>query len=191
MDGEDGDQAADSDAALMARAARGDVQAFSQIYDRHAARALALAKRLLGDDAEAEDVLHDAFIEAWRAADAYDAQRSSVRTWLLIRVRSRALDRRARRVREAGARAASEHAQTLAPAKVTPSTERSLALRQAFALLKPDVREVLELTYFEGLTAAEVAQRSCIPVGTVKSRLARGLQSMHQYLSAGRDGERT
>lgn len=161
----------------MGRASRGDVSAFEQIYERHASRALALAHRLLPNRADAEEVLHDVFCEAWGAASQFDPARGSVVAWLLVRVRSRALDRRARLRRD--------HSEPLPldlRAASLPATERQVALRQALAKLDPALLSALELTYFEGLTAAEVARRVGIPEGTVKSRLARALVSLQHTL---------
>lgn len=168
-----------SDVALMERACRGDVDAFAGIYDRHAPAILALLLRMLGAEPEARDLLHDVFLEAWRSVRTYDPGRASVRTWLFVRARSRALDRMGRRGREDEAR------RSLAPARIaagdgaaTASPERRLAVRRALDGLDPDVRETLELTYYGGLTAAEIGERMAVPVGTVKSRLARGLKKL-------------
>lgn len=172
-----------SDSTLMEQAARGDVQAFAEIYDRHASTLLALARRMLILTGDAHDLLHDVFLEAWLGAREYDPTRGSVRVWLLVRARSRALDRRVRTLREqnineslalchAGATSRAAHAHP----------ERQIAVRQALAKLEESARQTLELTYFEGLTAVEVAARMGVPEGTVKSRLARGLDTLQRVL---------
>jgi len=74
---------AEHDAALMARAKRGDVGAFAAVYDRHAPGVLSLLSRVLRDASEAHDLLHDVFLEAWLSASDYDERRASVRVWLL------------------------------------------------------------------------------------------------------------
>jgi len=173
-----------SDVELMRRAGAGEVDAFAAIYDRHAPALLALAERMLTGASEAQDLLHDVFIEAWQSAREYDPDRASVRTWLLVRTRSRALDRMGRRAREHNARsslrqddaAVRTHAGAAGP-------ERRMAVRQALGELDASVRETLELSYFAGLTAEEIADRMDVPAGTVKSRLARGLQRLAQVLS--------
>jgi DNA-directed RNA polymerase specialized sigma24 family protein len=86
--------AAESDAALVARMARGDRVALSTLYFRHAARLLALALQILKDRGEAEDTIHDVFLEAWQKAASYSEQRGTVGAWLSLRARSRAIDRR-------------------------------------------------------------------------------------------------
>ena len=180
-----------SDTELMRRSAQGDVDAFAQIYDRHAGSLLALTQRMHFASSEAQDLLHDVFLEAWQAVRDYDPERASVRTWLLVRARSRALDRLGRNAREQSVR------RTLPPDNPASSqrafgshAERSLAVRQALAELEPSVRETLELTYYEGLTALEIAGRMNVPHGTVKSRLARGLQALQRVLGEQRaEGE--
>src|SRR3954470_1312957 len=89
------------DAELVAALVRGDRSAMATLYDRHASLLMALAVRMLQDRAAAEELLHDVFLEAWHHARDYDASRGTVRAWLLTRTRSRALDRRASRARQA------------------------------------------------------------------------------------------
>jgi RNA polymerase sigma-70 factor (ECF subfamily) len=173
----------EADAALMARASRGDVAAFAEIYDRHAPALLALARRMLASGAEAEDLVHDVLLEAWQRIHDYDPNKAGVRTWLVIRTRSRALDRIARKARDRDAR---DSLRPLDPASARHAAvvrdERKLALQQALGGLEATVRQTLELSYFDGLTAAEIAVRMSVPEGTVKSRLARGLRGLHGLL---------
>jgi RNA polymerase sigma-70 factor (ECF subfamily) len=173
---------ADDDVELMQRAQRGQVEAFAQIYDRHAPIALALGKRMLSSLGDAQDLLHDVFLEAWQCIHEYDPSRASVRTWLLVRMRSRALDRIGRKTRERLIHRALVPTRTSVDPK-TMHAERELALRQALAELDEGVRSALELTYFWGLTATEISERTSVPEGTVRSRLARGLLWLEQTLS--------
>src|ERR1700760_2526308 len=83
-----------ADTSLVNGAAAGDRDCLAGLYDRYAPALLAIGRRILGDRREAEDLLHDVFIEVWRQAGDYDESRGSVRAWLLMRMRSRALDRR-------------------------------------------------------------------------------------------------
>src|SRR6188508_970994 len=82
----------DSDAALVAAMAQGDQSALAELYDRYSFLMLGIAIRIVRDRREAEDLLHDVFLEAWRSAKDFDPKRGRVRTWLSIRMRSRALD---------------------------------------------------------------------------------------------------
>lgn len=171
-----------SDTELMQRAAAGDPEAFAAIYDRHAGALLALAQRMLRDPNEALDLLHDVFLEAWQHVRTYDASRASPRTWLIVRLRSRALDRRARAARGPSLTRQPEVALEVSSA-AAPQAERGRDVARAIASLERDVREVLELTYFDGLTAVEISERAGIPIGTVRSRLARGLERLRSLLS--------
>lgn len=169
------DADAELDAALVARMAEGDRAAMAQLYERHSGILLGLALRIVRERREAEDLLHDVFLEAWRAAKDFDPKRGRVRTWLAIRMRSRALDlkKSARVSRNAG----DAGLDVVVDDTVTPSPDHA-RVRAALAELGPDQRKVLELAYFEGLSCTEIAERVSIPVGTVKSRLAAGLERL-------------
>jgi len=176
-----GDDAA-LDAALVAKMASGDRDALATLYERHSGILLGLAMRIVRDRREAEDLLHDVFLEAWRSAKDFDPKRGRVRTWLAIRMRSRALDlqksaRVSRNAGDAGLDAVVDDNEG-----ATPDHAR---IRAALADLGPDQRRVLELAYFEGLSCTEIAARVAIPVGTVKSRIAAGLDRLRTGLARG------
>jgi len=176
-----------SDPELVRRMSRGDSLALAALYERHAPRLCALARQILGSE-EAEDLLHDVFLEAWRHAADYVEERGSVWAWLCVRTRSRAIDRR---------RAAPR---TLSLELFDPGTPELLGaveaewdadwasdrsrLREALASMSRDEREVLGLGYFEGLSSSEIAARLGIPIGTVKSRTRGALSKLRQRLAS-------
>jgi RNA polymerase sigma-70 factor (ECF subfamily) len=126
-------------------------------------------------------VLHDVFLEVWRAAADYDEARGSVRAWLIMRMRSRSLDRR----KAAGfARVVSldERGDTTRSNDDPSSQPDRDTVRRALADLPPEQRQVLELGYFEGLSSTEIATRIEAPVGTVKSRVAAALGKLRAVL---------
>jgi RNA polymerase sigma-70 factor (ECF subfamily) len=171
---------AEMDAKLVAAMARGDREAMATLYDRHSAIMLGLAMRIVRDRREAEDLLHDVFLEAWRSAKDFDPKRGKVRTWLAIRMRSRALDhqksaRVSRNAGDAGLDLLVDDGEAQSPDHAR--------VRAALAALGTDQRKVLELAYFEGLSCTEIAARVSIPVGTVKSRIAAGLSRLRDGLS--------
>ena len=187
----DGDGAADDDASLVARLARADRSALGVLYDRHAPAMLAAAVRMLGASREAQDLVHDVFLEAWEHARQYDSSRGTVRAWLFVRLRSRALDRLGRADRAREHHVAEAVAGAVARRERTPEPDDFMALKQAFERLSPEVRRAFDLTYFEGLTAKEIAQRDRVPEGTVRSRLARGLEELSAVFTSktrSRDG---
>jgi RNA polymerase sigma-70 factor (ECF subfamily) len=171
------------DAALVAAMARGDRTALAKLYERHAGVLLGLALRIVRDRREAEDLLHDVLLEAWRHAADFDPKRGRVRTWLAIRMRSRALDlkRSARVTRNAGD--AGLEALVDERERTSPDHAR---IRAAVGELGPDQRKVVELAYLEGLSCSEIATRLAIPIGTVKSRLAAGLQRLRERIGGAR-----
>lgn len=173
------------DADVIREAARGEIQALATLYDRHAGLLLAMANRILGDKALAEDLVQDVFMEVWRRAHAFDPSRGSVRTWLLVRLRSRAVDRlrSAQHRREVAV-------DDVAPREPSPTAEdpelapdRAL-VRKAIAELPEDQRLVIELSYFHGLSSSEIAERMGSPLGTVKSRTAAALTKLRAAMVA-------
>jgi RNA polymerase sigma-70 factor (ECF subfamily) len=160
------------DAALVAAMAAGDRSALAKLYSRHASLLLGLAIRIVRERREAEDLLHDVFLEAWRAAKDFDPNRGRARTWLAIRMRSRCLDhqksaRVSRNAGDAGLEVVVDERE-----KTNPDHGR---VRKALVELGDEQRQVVELAYFEGLSCSEIAAKIAKPIGTVKSRLAAGL----------------
>lgn len=178
------------DVALVQAMARGESPALAAIYDRYARLMVSVALRMLSDPAAAEDLVHDVLIEAWRHADRYDPGRASVRTWLLVRLRSRALDQlRSQTVR----RDASSRIQSQASAQPLEADGQELspdhqAVRRALTELPEAQRLVLELSYFQGLSASEIAEEMGSPIGTVKSRTAAALSRIRALMGTGGDG---
>ena len=175
-----------SDPDLVAAMARGDGQALGVLYDRHAPTLLATGVRILGNQREAEDLVHDVLMEAWQKAGDYDRARGSVRTWLLVRLRSRALDRwrRAGRIKILAMEERTLDDILPAPAADPGQSVDHARVRVAVQELPEAQRQVLELAYFEGLSSSEIAERLAIPIGTVKSRTAAGMAKLRSALDA-------
>jgi len=176
------------DARLMVLVVGGDRGALAGLYDRHAPVMLALGTRILADRTLAEDVVHDVFIEAWHHAREFDAGRGSVRAWLVTRMRSRALDRRGKVQRTA--RVAESAARESAPA--SPAGEGIVGadrerVRKGVAGLPEELSTIVDFAYFEGLSASEIAERLGLPIGTVKSRLARAIATLREQIRPERE----
>jgi RNA polymerase sigma-70 factor (ECF subfamily) len=178
-----------ADLGCVRRLLRGDESALGELYDRHAGALLSVAQHMLGDTAAAEDAVHNVLLEAWRRADAYDAARGTVRSWLLVRMRSRCLDRlRAARVR----RDLTEHeAPVPQPA---PRPDEGMAagdvdrLQAALVTLPEAQRAVVDLVYLRGFTCAAAAEALDCPLGTIKSRIRLALAALRDALAAHREG---
>jgi RNA polymerase sigma-70 factor (ECF subfamily) len=169
------------DAGLVSAVVKGDRAALARLYDRHAPILLALGVRILVDRALAEDVLHDVFLEAWHHAAEFDGGRGTVRAWLITRMRSRCLDRRGKVVRGARLAEAAARQSPVAATDGIAGADRE-RVRQGVAGLSEELASVIDLAYFDGLSASEIAARLGLPVGTVKSRLARAIATLRALL---------
>ncbi len=177
-----GDPLEDTD--LVVALARGDREALAALYDRHASIMLAVGLKLLRDRGEAEEILHDVYLEAWSRAGDYDPSRGSVRTWLLLRMRSRCLDRIKSAARSRTS-PAGEDLERIVGGAPAGAAERIDAQRVhgAMAELPEEQRRILELGYFVGLSCSEMADTLGIPIGTVKSRLHAAMKKLRAELT--------
>jgi RNA polymerase sigma-70 factor (ECF subfamily) len=163
---------------------------FNDAYRRLFPIALASAKRVLRDEAAAEDVVQDVFMQLWLKPSSYDASRGPLSTYVSMITRSRALDRwRSRSVREQAVERSAEQSRVLvqpaeSAAEPVIRRERSLTLLDTLNQLPTDQRDAVLLAYGRGLTAQEIAQASHIPLGTAKSRLRLGLSKARANLKA-------
>lgn len=170
-----------TDVDVLRRVAGGEKAALAELYDRHSGMMLALGVRIVGVRRDAEDILHDVFIEAWRHAGDYDPRRGSVKTWLLLRMRSRCLDR----VRSHAF--SKTDAFTTEPMRSGQSERLDRGIdgaraRSLLDTLPQGQREVLELGYLQGLSFSEIADVLGIPVGTVKSRVSAAMLKLREDL---------
>jgi RNA polymerase sigma-70 factor (ECF subfamily) len=181
-------QAADpthEDALLVERVAAGDTRALRELYDRYAGRSLALALRVLGSRAEAEEVVQDAFVELWRRAGQFERERGAARGFLTTIVRSRAIDRlRSRGVHERTAQDASREPVPTGPSPIEAADARLERERvsQALAALPEAQRQVIELAYYEGRSQREIAALTGEPLGTIKTRVRLALDKLTSLL---------
>jgi RNA polymerase sigma-70 factor (ECF subfamily) len=181
-----------ADTELVGRAAGGDERAMAALYDRYGQVLYAVAYRIVGQRADAEEVVLDAFAQAWREAARFEASRGSVAGWLTTIARSRALDLvRARSRRERiTATAAAERPDTspamggwpLDPSSGVDIAERRRQVQLALEALSPPQRRAIELAYFEGLSQSEIAERLQEPLGTIKTRVRLGMQKLRESL---------
>jgi RNA polymerase sigma-70 factor, ECF subfamily len=176
-----------SDAALLEQARAGDAAAFGLIYDRHAAAAYSVARRMLRARGAAEDVVQESFLTLWRT-DSYCADKGSLRSFLLAIVRNRAIDVLRKNRRRADERSDESTVANLQAADRTDveaeqhDTER--LLRSALGELPEAQRRALELAFFGGLTHTEIAIRLDEPVGTIKGRIRLGLEKLRGEINA-------
>jgi len=173
------------DVQCLARIKAGDQGALDELYDRYCPLLYPLALRILRSAADAEDAVQQAWVQVWRSAGSYDTRRGTVAAWLLTVTRSRALDL----YRSLSSRRRAETAVDPTPSTPPEDPSRSAVrgqlsarVRQALESLQPQVRQVLEIAYFEGLSQSEIAERLNAPLGTVKSWTRQGLVRLRELL---------
>lgn len=177
------------DPKLLARVAKGDQQAFSQLYDQSSTLLYTMALRILGHRDEAAELLQEVYLEVWRKVARYDVGRGTPVAWLITLTRSRAIDRlRSRGVRaQVGESFDSPSAAQVADKSPGPfESQADQEVRQlittALGSLPPAQQQAIELAYYEGLTHMEIAARLNQPLGTVKTRIKLGLSKLRESL---------
>ncbi len=173
------------DPKLVERVVERDQLAFAEVYRRHGDAAFGLARRVLVDRALAEEVVQEVFVRFWNRPDRFDAERGSLRSFLLASVHGRSVDllraETARRGREARDARRFEVALDDIERHVLDLTQAE-AVRTALAELDPREREAIELAYFGGHSYRDVAELLETPEGTVKSRIRAGLHRLRASL---------
>ena len=173
-----------TDTELFHALKTGQIAALGILYDRYAAAVYGLARRILGNTEEAEDVTQEVFLTLHHR-DTYDPSRGSLLNFLLTMTRSRSIDRlRSRSIKQRFFQRwrMSMSAAELSPLSRASSNEQAKAVRQAMMQLRETERQVLELAYYRGLSQSEIAERLNIPLGTVKSRSRQGLKKLRRTL---------
>ncbi|HUM16775.1 MAG TPA: sigma-70 family RNA polymerase sigma factor [Candidatus Nitrosotalea sp.] len=173
--------------ALIARIAAGDRDAFSRFYDLASPLAFGLIRRVLRDPEAAAEVLQEVFWQVWLEAPQYDPKRGSPEAWLVMRARTRAIDRlRSMRRRDRTfvapldeSVARRDHGSAENPAVMA---EHRDLVQAALAQLPEAQRRVIELAFFEGLTQSEISLKLGEPLGTVKTRARLGLERLRSAL---------
>jgi len=180
------------DEELLRRVGAGDDQAFRELFGRYAAVAHALAFRLVRQAQVAEEIVQEAFLAVWRNPGRYDGARGSVRSWLMGTVHHRAVDAVRR---EQAQRRRAEQASGLGPGIVEDPIDDVLAaidlprerklVRSALGELPEEQRDVIQRMYFEGLSQSQIAERTGLPLGTVKSRTLLAMRRLRAHLGEG------
>ena len=173
---------------LVDRTAGGEVAAFTEFYEATSRRVFGLAWKILRDRSAAEEATLEAYTYVWRSAFRYDPDRGSVMQWLLTVARTRALDQLRSKVRRDARECPLEtiagvHDPTPGPEAMSSRVEQCVQVRQALASLPSEQREAIETAYWSGLSHTQVADALGQPLGTVKSRIRMGLDSLRRELA--------
>ena len=176
-------------ADLVARIARGDRQAFERFYDSHASLAFGLIRRVLRDRESAEEVLQEVFWQVWQDAAGFDPARGTPEAWLIMRAKTRAIDK-LRSMRRRGQTFVAPLDERVARGPETRGEDPALAAEDrslaqgALEQLPGPQRQAIELAFFEGLSHSEIAERLREPLGTIKTRVRLGMQKLRDALKS-------
>ena len=177
----------ETDEVLMRRVQADDTRAFGQLYDRHVARALSIARSVGHRPTRAEDAVQEGFLAVWRSRASYRPGAGSFQAWAMTIIRRRAVD--AIRSDSAGARSQLTEVTESMPDKASASLQEAAIVRSEGDALRASLRqlpdaqaEVITLAFFGELTHAEIAAQLALPEGTIKGRMRLGLKKLRRQM---------
>lgn len=173
--------------ALLQRVALRDDAALEELYTRYSATLYSAALSILRGPEEAEEVIQETFIHVWTRARDYTPERGSVTAWLVMLARSRAIDRLRAQAQRERLEVVQREGVALAeppatPLELTQQAHTRFHVASGLAALSPEQRHALELAFHEGLSHSEISLRTGDPLGTVKTRIRRGLERLARLL---------
>jgi RNA polymerase sigma-70 factor (ECF subfamily) len=170
--------------SALERVAAGDVEAVQECIDRYGALVWSLARRMCRSRADAEDAVQDVFIALWESSGRFDPGRGSEATWVSTIARRRLIDRARRETRERDllGRAAEVSEPALRRESAAPGDDDVRRAEQAIARLSADEQPLVKLAVHYGLTHEAIARHTGLPLGTVKTRIRRGLLRVREML---------
>lgn len=179
-----------TDEQLLGRVLGGDSAALEELYERYVRQCFGLALRMLGEPAHCEEVVQEVFLKVWTHPSSYSSQKGKFASWLLSMVHHRCIDELRRRSRTevaledpaTGNYLITEPDPELQPLDQIWLKEQQTAVRAALTQIPQNQRQVLEMAYFLGLSHSQIAAKLGQPLGTVKTRIRLGMQSLRQLL---------
>jgi RNA polymerase sigma-70 factor (ECF subfamily) len=172
--------------ALLPRVAAGEAGATKRVLDRYGGLVWSLARRSCESEADAEDAVQDIFVDVWKSADRYNAERASETTFIAMIARRRLIDRRRRISRRPGSESIIEETVDDVgagdPGAAPASTDEALLAQRAMGELSEEQRRVMRLSVVHGLSHQSIAAATGLPLGTVKTHARRGLIRIRKVL---------
>jgi RNA polymerase sigma-70 factor (ECF subfamily) len=171
------------DATLLERVKANDQDAMTELFDRYGGLVYSVALRVLNDTGQAEDLMQDVFFQVWKKPESFVQGRGSLGAWLAVVARNRAVDVLRRRKPSDPV----EDVVLVSSTNLALEVERSRMMekvREVMQGLPTDQKKSVELAFFEGLTHAEIAEKTGDPLGTVKTRIRTALISLRKAVQA-------
>lgn len=175
--------AVDAGHLLLDAVQNGDKEAFGRLYDQYAAALNGVILKIVGSGEVAEEVLQDTFLKVWRSAKSYDPAKGRAFTWMVNIARNAAIDRVRSSDHREGTKIQSIDKTVY---RLGTDDERArldhLGVGDLLRHLKPELREMIDMGYYQGWSQQEIADRTGLPLGTVKSRTRTALQALKEVL---------
>jgi RNA polymerase sigma-70 factor (ECF subfamily) len=179
----------EDDVLILKRIVNGEESAMAELYDRYCQLLYTFSVRILRSEEETQDLLQEVFLQAWNKASSYEKGKGTVYTWLVTMTRNRAIDL----VRSKGFKQQSQNVdieninlvadmRSSNPLAITVAGEDQRVVMNALKKLTADQQQIIALAYYEGYSQSEIAGKLNIPLGTVKSRMRKGLMEMRSVL---------
>ena len=166
------------------RLRKGDPDALAEVHRTYGGMVLGYLRNALADAAAAEDVHQEVFLEVWRRGPGYDPDRSSLGTWVMLIARSRAIDHLRRRIPEPIDPQSARAGDPEDPAASPDLLIERWAMAVHLARLPEEQARILRMRFHDGLSQTEIAERTGIPLGTVKTYMVRGLRRLRELMEA-------
>ncbi len=169
----------EQDGALLALVAQGDANALASLHDKYSKVVYSVALRVLRDPSTAEDVLQEIFMQVWRNPAAFSIEKGTLAGWLAILARNRSIDLQ-RRKRPTDS---VDDVVLASPFDLAVASEHNMMIEKAqgwMQLLSSEQQQMLHMAFFEGLTHSEIAEETGSPLGTIKTRIRRALQTLRK-----------
>lgn len=169
---------------LLTRIANGDGSAANEVISKYGSSVWALARKLTPRNEDAEDAVQEIFLEIWQNAARFDASKASEATFVMVLARRRLIDRLRKVYRRPVFQSLedyNESAPNVFESSLNDKIEAKRAIR-AMSSLKPEQRDLMILNIYEGLSHGEIAERTSMPLGTVKTNIRRGLQRVRETM---------
>lgn len=170
--------------SLLQAIARGDRQSFAALYERTSAKLYGICLRLLGGEAEAQEVLQEAYVTVWQRADRFDPAKASPITWLAVLARNKAIDRLRRSELNAGPLDLASQVEDESPSafELVADAQNESRLRHCLDELEDRPRAMIRAAFLDGTSYPQLAEREGVPLPTMKSWIRRGLQRLRGCL---------
>lgn len=178
-----------TDEALMGRVQKRDAAALTELHRRHTSLLRGVVGRVLNNDADSEDLIQEVFVELWNRAESYSEEKGKALGWIVTLARRRAIDKLRKKQVHAKAEQKLLHLEPVtadhhSPAEDTESTELSGLFARLLSQLPDAQREALHLSFYCGMSQREIAAKTGIPLGTIKTRLELGLRKIRNAVLA-------